>query len=79
VLGYIRALWESQVTLGTSERAQCERMKKFMNHIGDGMDDKFLHQIRRAATRDDFFRICREFLDHRQPMNLEPANEAVAT
>jgi tRNA-dihydrouridine synthase len=100
VLGYIRALWESQVTAGTPERAQCERMKKFMNYIGEGVPvgvqalacpdtlkrelqqggvvrgapihSEFLHQIRRAETTADFFRICREFLDHNQPMHLDP-------
>jgi len=104
VLNYVRALWESQVDSRTSERAQCERMKKFMNHIGEGVaigvqasacpdarkrelqqagavlgapiHNEFLHQIRRAATRADFFRICREFLEHDQPMNVEVVTEA---
>ena len=41
---------------------------------GVGTGGQFLHQIRRAETRDNFFRICREFLDHDQPAKLEPAN-----
>jgi tRNA-dihydrouridine synthase B len=78
VLDYIHALWESQVTAGVPERAQCERMKKFMNYIGDGVgtDGQFLHQIRRATTEADFFRICREFLDHDRPMKLERSTAA---
>jgi hypothetical protein len=75
-LDYVRALWESQVTSGTPERAQCERMKKFMNYIGYGLDEQFLHHIRRSATQDDFFRICGEFLDHDRPMKLEPSKVA---
>ena len=78
VLSYVHALWESQITSGTSERAHCERMKKFMNYIGEGVatNGQFLHQIRRATTQDDFFRICREFLDHDRFMGLQPITEA---
>ena len=41
---------------------------------GVGVDPagQFLHQIRRVATRADFFRVCEEFLNHDQPMPLEP-------
>jgi nifR3 family TIM-barrel protein len=78
VLAYIRALWESQVISLASERSQCERMKKFMNYLGEGIgtDGQFLHQIRRVQTREDFFRICHEFLNHDQPTKLESANAA---
>lgn len=74
VLEYITALWESQATFDAPEKAQCERMKKFMNYLGEGIAPEFLHQIRRAQTRDEFFRICREFLDHGEPLRLEPAD-----
>jgi tRNA-dihydrouridine synthase B len=73
VLAYIEALWESQASFDAPEKIQCERMKKFMNYLGEGVPGDFLHRIRRSADRDDFFRICREFLDHDQPMPLEPA------
>jgi tRNA-dihydrouridine synthase B len=36
------------------------------------VEGQFLHQIRRAATKSNFFRICGEFLDHDDPMPLEP-------
>ncbi len=77
VFDYITALWESQASFDAPEKIQVERMKKFMNYLGEGVgtDGQFLHQIRRSATRADFFRICREFLDHDQPMKLEPANQ----
>ena len=42
--------------------------------IGAPIVGGFLHQIRRAGTKADFFRICREFLDHDQPMTLEPVD-----
>ena len=80
VLAYIGQLWESQVTPEAKESAQVQRMKKFMNFIGEGMEPAglFLHDIRRVATRSDFFRICAEFLDHRDPMPLEPYPIALA-
>jgi tRNA-dihydrouridine synthase B len=72
VLDYITALWESQASFDAPERAQCERMKKFMNYIGEGIAAQFLHEIRRTETQVEFFRICREFLDHDRPMPLLP-------
>ena len=49
-------------------------MKKYLNFIGLGVEPtgEFLHQIRRATTRADFFARLREFLDHDEPMPLEP-------
>ena len=74
VLTYIVALWESQASFDAPEKIQCERMKKFLNYLGEGVDaeGKFLHQIRRSQTRQEFFRICDEFLGHDRPMPLEP-------
>jgi len=74
VIEYITALWESQASFAAPEKIQVERMKKFMNYLGEGVgvEGQFLHQIRRAATRTDFFRICSEYLDHDQVMRLEP-------
>jgi tRNA-dihydrouridine synthase B len=72
VLAYIRELWESEITPGVPESAQVQRMKKFMNFIGEGVSEKFLFDIRRVATVEDFFRVCENFLNHNQPMALEP-------
>lgn len=77
VLDYVQALWESQASFDAPEKIQCERMKKFMNYLGEGVPGDFLHRIRRSQTRAEFFAICREFLDHEQPMKLEPAAAAV--
>jgi nifR3 family TIM-barrel protein len=76
VMDYINALFESQASFDAPEKVKVERMKKFMNYLGEGVgtEGQFLHQIRRASAKDDFFRICREFLDHDQPMKLEPAD-----
>ncbi len=72
VLAYIRELWENEITPGVKEAAQVMRMKKFMNFIGEGVGGKFLFEIRRVTTVADFFRMCEEFLNHEQPMPLEP-------
>lgn len=72
VLAYIRELWANEITPGIKEAAQVQRMKKFMNFIGEGVSAKFLHDIRRVPTTADFFRICEAHLDHDRPMSLEP-------
>ena len=72
VLAYIRELWDAEVTAGVGEPAQVQRMKKIMNFIGEGVGEKFLHEIRRVTTEADFFRTCEDSLNHDQPMTLEP-------
>jgi nifR3 family TIM-barrel protein len=78
VLTYVRALWDSQACFDKPEKVQCDRMKKFLNYLGEGVPAPFLHQIRRTDTAAEFHRICIEFLDHAQPMDLEPELAAVA-
>jgi tRNA-dihydrouridine synthase len=72
VLAYIRELWENEITPGVFESAQVQRMKKFMNFIGEGVGEKFLFEIRRVATAGDFFRVCGDYLNHDEPLTLEP-------
>jgi hypothetical protein len=54
-------------------------MKKYMNYLSVGAepDGRFLHQIRRVTTKADFFRVCEEFLNHNQPLPLEPFSFAI--
>jgi tRNA-dihydrouridine synthase B len=73
VLAYVHELWESQITRDVPECSQAQRMKKFMNFIGEGIGEAFLFEIRRVDTRADFFRVCEQHLDHSQPMTLNPA------
>ena len=75
VLAYIRELWDNEITPGVKESAQVQRMKKFTNFIGDGIGEKFLHDIRRVTETADFFRVCEDFLNHDEPMLLEPAEK----
>ncbi|MBA3883243.1 MAG: hypothetical protein H0X73_11135 [Chthoniobacterales bacterium] len=70
----MHALYEAVSTPGIRESAQINNMKKYLNFIGLGVEPtgEFLHQIRRTTTRAGLFTHCREFLDHDEPMPLEP-------
>jgi tRNA-dihydrouridine synthase len=80
VLTYIRELWDNEVTPNVREIAQVQRMKKFMNFIGEGVPapENFLHAIRRVTTTADFWSVCETHLDHAEPLSLEPAAVAEA-
>jgi tRNA-dihydrouridine synthase len=79
VLNYIHELWDNEITPGVRESSQVQRMKKFTNFIGEGIEPKFLHDIRRVETTADFWRVCEMFFGHDNPMTLEPvaANEVL--
>jgi tRNA-dihydrouridine synthase len=74
VLAYVRALYEAVCSPDVTESAQVQKMKKYMNYFGVGVDaeGQFLHQIRRVTTQKEFFRVCEEFLNHDRPMPLDP-------
>jgi len=48
--------------------------------LGIGLEPtgQFLHDVRRATTKDEFFRICATYMDHDEPMPLEPFKLALA-
>jgi tRNA-dihydrouridine synthase len=79
VLAYVRALYGAVCSPEVRESAQVQKMKKYMNYLGVGVDPagQFLHQIRRVTTRTDFFRVCEEFLNHDGSMPLEPFSLAL--
>jgi tRNA-dihydrouridine synthase B len=74
VLAYVQALYAAVCSPAARESAQVQKMKKYLNYLGMGVEPAglFLHHIRRVNTRADFFRVCREFLDHPDPLRLEP-------
>ncbi len=85
VLIYVEALYAATEPAVPQERLQVEKMKKYMNFVGAGIGPTgpaatapggFLHRIRRAETRTEFFAICTDFLDHDEPMSLLPAPDA---
>jgi tRNA-dihydrouridine synthase B len=74
VLKYIRALYETVRPPHIKESAHIQKMKKYLNYIGLGIEPtgQFLHHIRRVTTEADFFKLCEEHLSHDRPMPLEP-------
>jgi tRNA-dihydrouridine synthase len=74
VLDYISDLYDAVCSPGVPEKAQVQKMKKYMNFLGEGLDDSqvFLHDIRRCATRAEFFTICSRHLNHGRAMPLQP-------
>ena len=72
---YQKSCWgKNEITPGVKESGQVMRMKKFMNFIGDGVGEKFLHEIRRVNTTADFWRVCENYLAHDESMTLEPVS-----
>lgn len=74
VLQYVRALYEAVRPPHIQEPAHIQKMKKYLNYIGLGIEPtgQFLHHIRRVTTEAEFFRLCEQYLSHDQPMPLEP-------
>lgn len=74
VLKYVRDLYETVKPPQILESAHIQKMKKYLNYIGLGVEPtgQFLHQIRRVTTEADFFKVCEEYLGHDEPMPLEP-------
>ncbi len=74
VLQYVRNLYDAVCSPDVKELAQVQKMKKYMNFLGLGVEPEgtFLHQIRRATSKGEFFGICEQFLSHDRPMELEP-------
>jgi tRNA-dihydrouridine synthase len=80
LLQYIHELWEGEITPGVRELSQVQRMKKFMNFIGEGVPapDKFLHAIRRVTTTAGFWHVCENYLKNDELLTLEPVAVAEA-
>ena len=74
VLDYLRFLYETVRPPEVREQAHVQKMKKYFNYIGLGVEPtgEFLHRIRRAVTEVDVFLICEEFLDHDELLSLDP-------
>ena len=79
VLKYIRDLFETVKPADIKDAAQIQKMKKYMNYLGLGVEPtgEFLHKIRRVTTEQEFFGVCHEYLEHDRPMPLEPFSIAL--
>ena len=71
LLAYIEALFEACCSGDVPEKLQAQKMKKYMNFVGEGIGEKFLHAIRRVETKREFFSVCRGALDHAGPAFAE--------
>ena len=84
VRGYVDALWESTTDPEVPEHHRLNRMKKFLNFVGQGVDPegRFLHDMRRAREAATFFRICDQYLIAdglaEQPFATEPYEGVLA-
>lgn len=79
VLRYIEALFDTVTDPNYTELERVHRVKKHLNFLGTGIDANglFLHQMRRTTSRAELSRVAADFLDHDQPVPLEPISEAV--
>jgi tRNA-dihydrouridine synthase len=75
VLAYIHDLYKTVCSPDVPDPKQVQRIKKYANFIGEGIHPEFLHAVRRVTTKEEFFNLCSEHLDHEQGMTLEPSKE----
>lgn len=74
VMGYVQALFETTRPPGLRPDAHVEKMKKYMNYLGLGLEPtgQFLYRIRRVSSEAEFAAVVGDYLDHDEPMPLEP-------
>lgn len=73
-LEYVHLLYETVTDPGAPESSRIQRMKRYLNFIGIGIDEEgqFLHAIRRVREEKEMFGLFQEFMDHPNPMPLHP-------
>lgn len=61
---YIQDLWDTMGNSSVPEHNRLNKMKKFLNFVGQGVDPdgQFLHKIRRSREVGEFFGICDTFM-----------------
>jgi len=73
VLAYIHDLYETVCDPTIPEPKGVQKIKKYANFLGEGISPEFLHAVRRAGSKEEFFALCREHLDHGEAMTLKPS------
>ncbi len=80
--GYVRRLFEATKLPGIPELAHVNRMKKFLNFVGQGVDPygAFLHDMRRSQSAAELFSVCDQHLiNHaKKPFASEPYDGVIA-
>jgi hypothetical protein len=71
---YIQTLWDALRIPGTPENRLVQAMKKFLNFTADGVTpgNRFLHEVRRAGTAEEFHALCDRHLDSGELVPEEP-------
>lgn len=78
VYHYVERLVEATNWEGVQELTHVNRMKKFLNFVGQGVDAEgaFLHEIRRTNSYETLFSVCKNHLlengNSAQPFATEP-------
>lgn len=74
VKAYVLDLYETVRPPHLKEQAHVQKMKKYLNFIGLGVEPTgaFLHEMRRITRESEFFDLVNRYLDHDQPMPMEP-------
>ncbi len=75
LLGYIELLWEEtarEFHAPFDEAKHVHKMKRYMNYIAQGVETEFEHAIRRAQSKNEFFSICRSFLESQEALPALP-------
>ena len=77
---YIEDLWQINADPHLAEFNRLNRMKKFLNFVGQAVDPdgQFLHEMRRAREPELFFAICDKWLIHEGRTELPFATEPYA-
>ena len=74
MLVYLRDLYETVRPEGIQPEKHVQKIKKYMNYVGMGLEPtgQFLHRIRRVNNESDFWKVVEDFLNHDDPIPLEP-------
>ncbi len=77
VLAYVEDLFSATCSPDVPERCQVQKMKKYTNFLGEGINAEFLHEIRRTTCQSEFFEVCERHLSHDEPLDLLPTRPKI--
>ncbi|MBK1828527.1 tRNA-dihydrouridine synthase family protein [Haloferula rosea] len=78
LLGYIDSLYQTIAshTPHFDPKLHVQQMKKTMVFVTQGHDPDFEFQLRRCKSQEEFYDICRTFLDHNDPVPSLPSENS---
>jgi tRNA-dihydrouridine synthase len=81
VRGYVERLYNATRAPEIPERLHVNKMKKYLNFVGQGVDPRgdFIHDMRRAQSEAELFRVCdRHLVDREGEFAPEPHPGVIA-